>query len=197
MTAATNTFAASSPESTADPADFVLHLSAAGADDVRRSGAKAGRLAQLTRAGFAVPRGFVITSAAAQAFARTNGFSAATLAEHVREGAMPPDVETGIRRALEAFGDVPVAVRSSSAAEDQAGASFAGLYESILDVSGPEAVLDAVRRVWASAHDARVRSYQADAAGCAAMSVLVQEMVRADAAGVAFSADPVTGDRDV
>ena len=110
---------------------------------------------------------------------------------------MPSTVEADIRRALEAFGDTPVAVRSSSAAEDLASASFAGLYESILDVSGPEAVLDAVRQVWASAHDARVRSYQADAAGCVAMSVLVQEMVRADVAGVAFSADPVTGDRDV
>ena len=57
MTAATDTSAASRPDPTADPADLVLHLGAAGADDARRSGAKAGRLAQLTRAGFAVPRG--------------------------------------------------------------------------------------------------------------------------------------------
>ena len=48
-------------------------------------------------------------------------------------------------------------------------------------------MLDAVRCVWASAHDARIRSYHADAAGCAAMSVLVQAMVRADATEVAFS----------
>ena len=197
MTPVTNTPASSPSETTVEPADLVLHLTADGADDVRLSGAKAGRLAQLTRAGFAVPRGFVISSAAAQAFARMNGITASTPADHGRGAAIPPDVETRIRRALEAFGDMPVAVRSSSAAEDLASASFAGVYESILDVSGPEAVLDAVRRVWASAHDARVRSYQADAAGCAAMSVLVQEMVRADVAGVAFSADPVTGDRDV
>ena len=138
----------------------------------------------------------MITSAAAQAFARTNGITASTPAERVRGAAIPPDIEAEIRRALEAFEDTPVAVRSSSVAEDLASASFAGVYESILEVSGIEEVLNAVRCVWASAHDARVRSYQVDAAGCAAMSVLVQAMVRADAAGVAFSADPVTGDRD-
>ena len=82
-------------------------------------------------------------------------------------------------------------------AEDLADASFAGLYESILDVRGEAAVLDAVRQVWASAHAPRVRGYHPDAAGCTSMAVLVQRMVPATAAGVAFTADPVSGARDV
>src|SRR6266540_1350550 len=97
--------------------------------------------------------------------------------------------------------DQRFAVRSSATSEDLAGASFAGQYETVLDV-GLDQVPEAVRHVLDSAASARVSAYRqahsqaavADPSG-SGMAVLVQVMVAADAAGVAFTANPVTGDR--
>jgi pyruvate,water dikinase len=93
------------------------------------------------------------------------------------------------------------AVRSSATAEDLARASFAGQYETVLDVP-PEELPEALRHVLESAASARVTAYRqarakaevADRSG-SGMAVLVQVMVPADAAGVAFTANPLTGDR--
>src|SRR5262249_55610984 len=94
----------------------------------------------------------------------------------------------------------PFAIRSSAVAEDLHDASFAGQYLTLLDVPGPDAVFEAVRRCVASASTARVKAY-AKAHNVewtrATIAVLIQEMVPADAAGVAFSADPRTGDNQV
>ena len=69
-----------------------------------------------------------------------------------REGwrTVPVDVATAVRAAYEALGSPPVAVRSSATAEDLPGAAFAGQQDTYLDVSGPDAVLEAVRGCWAS-----------------------------------------------
>jgi rifampicin phosphotransferase len=148
-------------------------------------GTKAASLARLTGAGFPVPAGVVVTAAAAdwdQAYGQLHA-EAAELGGH-----------RGQR----------FAVRSSASAEDLAGASFAGQYETVLDV-GLDELPDAVRQVLDSAASARVAAYRqahaqpapADPPGPAAgMAVLVQVMVPADAAGVAFTANPLTGDRD-
>jgi pyruvate,water dikinase len=85
-----------------------------------------------------------------------------------------------------------VAVRSSGVAEDLADASFAGQYETVLAVRGADAVLDAARRCVASASHERAAAYGGEHAP---MAVLVQCMVPATAAGVAFSANPLTGER--
>jgi len=100
--------------------------------------------------------------------------------------------------------DQRFAVRSSASAEDLAGASFAGQYETVLDV-GLDELAEAVRRVVDSAASGRVAAYRqahpqaapADPPGSGGgMAVLVQVMVPADAAGVAFTANPLTGARD-
>ena len=153
-------------------------------------GTKAANLARLAGAGFPVPAGVVVTAAAAadwdQAYTQLRAAAA----------------ELGGR-------DQRFAVRSSAAAEDLAGASFAGQYETVLDV-GLDELPQAVRQVVDSAASARVAAYRqahpeagstaapaADPSGSGAgMAVLVQVMVPADAAGVAFSANPLTGDRD-
>ena len=98
-----------------------------------------------------------------------------------------------IAAALARLGDGPVAVRSSGLAEDLPDASFAGQYDTLLNVRGAEAVLDAAAACVKSAHDGRIESY-----GYAArpMAVLVQRMVEAEVSGVAFSANPLTGNRD-
>ena len=136
-------------------------------------GSKAHALSVLAAAGLAVPDGFVITTAALDAWP-----------------ALTPQIRAAARR----LGAARYAVRSSAVAEDLACASFAGQYDTVLDVGG-EDLPAAARRVVASARGQRVASYRS-APGGGAMAVLVQVMVAADAAGVAFSANPLTGRRD-
>ena len=92
-----------------------------------------------------------------------------------------------------------VAVRSSATAEDLPEAAFAGQQETFLGVSGEAALLDAVRRCWASLWSDRAVSYR-EQHGLAQvpvkLAVIVQRMVAADVAGVMFTANPVTGARD-
>jgi pyruvate,water dikinase len=105
-------------------------------------------------------------------------------------------------RILEAYrelGGSEVAVRSSGTAEDLASASFAGQHDTFLNVSGPDALLDAVRACWASLWSPRAVAYrrQRDWEDTAlALALVVQEMVPAEWSGVLLTADPVTGRRD-
>ncbi|MFH1183844.1 MAG: PEP/pyruvate-binding domain-containing protein [Chloroflexota bacterium] len=172
---------------------YVLALSDLTPDQVNRVGAKAANLGELLRAGFPVPAGFVLTTQAFERFLREAGSST----QELEDATLPPELEASLRRLLAEFGGDPMAVRSSAVAEDLPGASYAGQYETVLDVRGFEGLAGAVRRCWASAFSERVADYQLakgqDHNG--GMAVLVQRMVQADAAGVAFSANPVTGDR--
>ncbi len=133
------------------------------------AGAKAASLAALARAGFPVPEGWVI----------------------------PAGTQPDFDELVELIGDGAVAVRSSGIAEDLADASFAGMYETVLNVSGAKPLEDAFLRCLESAGGDRAVRYRGEKTGTneARMGVLVQRMVAADAAGVAFSANPVTGDR--
>ncbi|MFZ6028142.1 MAG: PEP/pyruvate-binding domain-containing protein [Chloroflexota bacterium] len=91
-----------------------------------------------------------------------------------------------------------VAVRSSATAEDLPDASFAGQQETYLNICGPEAVLEATRKCWASLWTARAIGYRARQGidpGSVALAVVVQELVFADAAGILFTANPVNGKR--
>ena len=135
-------------------------------------GAKAEGLRRLASAGLPVPLGSVITARIAD-----------DEIDHVAE-------EIAAR-----FTGELVAVRSSGSREDSADASFAGQFDTILNVvASREAIAEAVRRVRLSATKSGVATY-ADAT--IAMSVLVMPMVDADVAGVAFTLDPVTGERVV
>ena len=92
-----------------------------------------------------------------------------------------------------------VAVRSSATGEDGDEASFAGQHETILDVAGVDNVVDAIVECWRSAGNERVTAYRREKGIDAAVSVavLVQRMVDADIAAIAFGVDPVSRDRDV
>jgi len=157
-------------------------------------GAKAYNLARLVRGGFDVPPAIVVTAAA---FARW------TLVDRLpdpgsSDAPIPPDVEQEILAAVATLRDGPLAVRSSATAEDLAEASFAGQYETTLGVRGRESILAALERCWSSSFNERVEAYHGTSRERrAAMAVLIQELVPADAAGVAFTADPVSGDRSV
>jgi pyruvate,water dikinase len=91
------------------------------------------------------------------------------------------------------------AVRSSAVDEDGAVASFAGQHESYLNVAGPEAIVQAIARCWQSARSERALDYrrqQGLSLERLRLAVLVQQLVAADVSAVAFSANPVTGDRE-
>ncbi|MEV5503890.1 PEP/pyruvate-binding domain-containing protein [Nonomuraea fuscirosea] len=177
------------------------------AADLATAGGKGASLARLTRAGLPVPGGFHVTTAAYRAFvagfqdeilraaAADPGSIPALFAAHE----VPGPIAGEILRAYEALGrDVPVAVRSSATAEDLPDMSFAGQQDTYLNIRG-DALLDAVRRCWASLWNPRAIAYR-DTNGVphddVALAVVVQELVDADAAGVMFTADPVTGARD-
>ncbi len=152
-------------------------------------GAQLGRLTGLR--GIDVPPGFVVTTAAYQ---RAVAADQAALP-------MPDDVASAIRAAVAELGtEEAYAVRSSAMSEDAADASYAGQHDSFLDVVGVEAVLDHVRRCWASLSTDRAMAYREERGGgrgAAEMAVIVQRMVPADAAGVLFTADPISGNRTV
>jgi pyruvate,water dikinase len=157
-----------------DASRAVLDLAQAAAATRAEVGAKAGVLAELAVAGLPVPPGVVVTGGAPG----TVGWDSFLV-----------EAATGLGRSR-------FAVRSSGAAEDLPGASYAGLYETYLDVP-VEGLADAVRRCFAAAGTERVTAYQQrHGGGSAAMAVLVQVMVDPVAAGVAFTAHPVTGARD-
>ncbi len=160
------------------------------------AGSKASALARLAARGFPVPRGFVVTTEAFDAFLTCNALGDSASEREVEACKLPTPVVDAITNALGALGDGPVAVRSSAEAEDLGDASFAGQYETVLDVRGADAVCQAVVRCFASLYAERVRAYRG-AKPAGRMAVLVQRMVAARAAGVAFTADPATGERNV
>jgi pyruvate,water dikinase len=138
-------------------------------------GDKAVRLGQLRAAGLPVPDGACLSTAA---LGRLDD----------------PALYEAIARAVSRLGD-PLAVRSSAVGEDGVAASFAGVHESRLGVSGAPAVLDALREVAASVRSPAAAAYRARRGIAAApcMAALVQRMIPADVAGVAFTRHPVTG----
>ncbi|MDQ0827441.1 phosphohistidine swiveling domain-containing protein [Arthrobacter sp. B2I5] len=117
----------------------------------------------------------------------------------IRAIPLPPAVSRAVEGAYAALGpDVPVAVRSSATAEDLPFASFAGQQDTYLNVIGVPALLEAVRACWASLWTDRATAYRASLGiepASVALAVVVQRMVDADAAGVMFTANPLTGRR--
>ncbi|MCH2485141.1 MAG: PEP/pyruvate-binding domain-containing protein, partial [Gammaproteobacteria bacterium] len=118
---------------------------------------------------------------------------------------LPNELELSLTAAYRALAgteenpEIPVAVRSSASGEDSKEASFAGQYESFLNIQGPKPLVNAVRQVWASLFSERAMRYRRRSGipfGETPMAVIVMSMVPAHCAGVAFSADPVTGKQD-
>lgn len=210
-----------SPGHTDSPDALVLPLASLNRTLLPLVGGKAAQLGQLIRAGFAVPAGFCVTTiayarvaASAELEMRLSALSTvpptdtarqAELATAVRtailQASVPSDITAAITEAYQALGQrepVWVAVRSSATAEDLADASFAGQQETFLNMVGAEAVLDAVRRCWASLWTDRAVSYRAQHGidpHTVRLAVVVQRMVDAQVAGVLFTANPLTGKR--
>lgn len=167
------------PEAHTNAQPTLPQLSELDGDTILLSGGKAATLARLSARGFRIPLGFVVTKNALDQ--------------------LHTALDAALRDAVDRLGRGPFAVRSSAAAEDLPDASYAGLYETYLNIDSA-GLADAVRRCFASAASARVTAYHtaraSDAPVPAGMAVLVQQMIDPAAAGVAFTANPVTGNRD-
>src|SRR4051794_9975621 len=188
-----------------------------GRADVAAAGGKGASLARLARAGLPVPDGFHVTTAAYRSFLQAHGLQEGILAQLEHDDAqasaaiarlfaahpLPPEAAAAIRTAYARLGGPggsgpPVAVRSSATTEDLPGLSAAGQQDTFLGIVGAENVLAAVRRCWASLWTGRAIAYRRRhgiGPDRTATAVVVQLMVPADAAGVLFTADPLTGAR--
>ena len=184
-------------------------------------GGKGRSLAKMANAGFHVPGGFLVTTAAYRGFVTDNNLQDQILGlakPAVVEGrasfeqpstgiqtlfadiGLAPEVTAEIRQAYEALdGQPPVAVRSSANAEDLPGLSFAGQQETFLNVTGTDAVVAAVKNCWASLWTAQAISYRHQNGidqDSVAMAVVVQVMVPSEVSGILFTANPATGERN-
>jgi pyruvate,water dikinase len=180
---------------------LVRRIGEVSAADVDAAGGKGASLGELMRTGLPVPDGFILTTEAYSVAARAlrlDPREPAAAAERLRTSELPDAVAAATCEAYAALGRGPVAVRSSATAEDLPTASFAGQQDTYLDVVGDEAMLDAVRRCWASLWNERAVAYRRTHAvddSAVRIAVVVQRMVDASVAGVLFTADPVTGRR--
>jgi rifampicin phosphotransferase len=188
--------------------EFVAPLGAFGRSDLASAGGKGANLGELIRAGLPVPDGFVVTTDAYAEMVRTSGppidehptdDDGGSIRARFEAAEVPGAIAAAVAKAYAELGGGPVAVRSSATAEDLPGAAFAGQQDTYLNVLGEPAVLAAVRSCWASLWTDRAIAYRRGRgieSGEVRIAVVVQRMVQAETAGVMFTADPVSGDRE-
>jgi pyruvate,water dikinase len=193
--------------------DLILPLAGLHRDQLALVGGKAANLGEMISAGLPVPPGFCVTTHAYARVAADAGLDTLlaeaqtlennALAEAARtrllNTQLPPKITAALLQAYQQLGDTtPVAVRSSATAEDLPGASFAGQQDTYLNIVGPDALLDAVLRCFASLWSDRAVSYRSSLKidqRTVRLAVVVQTMVDSTVAGVLFTANPLTGKR--
>ncbi|MBF0119363.1 MAG: PEP/pyruvate-binding domain-containing protein [Desulfobacterales bacterium] len=186
--------------------------------DVSTAGGKGSFLGELTHCGVLVPPGFVVLTNAFSYFLDSQGLSTqindALIAmrhgkvsaenvsnkifSQIMKSTIPNDIVSEIVREHEALGAKLVAVRSSATAEDHAEHSWAGQLESYLNVT-TETLLFQVKKCWASLFSQRAIAYRfrdTDNIEAIEVAVVIQKMINPEVAGIAFSVDPVTENRD-
>ena len=188
-------------------------------EDLSTAGGKGANLGEMAAAGLPVPPGFVITTKACMDFFEANDINARiaselagldpedtaalsraaeTLMQLVISGTIPAALQAEIEERYSALSTIPmrVAVRSSATAEDTAQFSFAGMFESFLNVRGATSLLDTVKRCWASAFGARVLFYRLKQGmpGEMLVAVIIQKMIDSEKSGVIFTTDPASRD---
>ncbi len=184
------------------------------------AGGKGANLGELSNLGFAVPPGFIITTAAYDVLLQESGgyarlqnllsslnvddaASVAEISQQIhdlfQQITIPTQITHEILNSYQQLHNGPVAVRSSATAEDLPEAAFAGQQETFLNVLGEQALMEAVRACWMSLWSERAILYRARQKvdqTTVKLAVVVQEMALADVAGVMFTANPVNGARD-
>ncbi|MFW9992312.1 MAG: PEP/pyruvate-binding domain-containing protein [Candidatus Odinarchaeota archaeon] len=164
---------------------FICLFSELPGDSQHKAGGKGGTLARLFQAGYPVPNGFIILP---DAFEGNELLSVAWM-----------EVQKELNRLRKKNNNIRFAIRSSAKAEDSSKASFAGEFETVLDVSTDDEVRSAIQAVRKSRLEERVKTYS-EVKGIATahdMAVVIQQLIQSDISGVLFTADPVTGNRMV
>jgi pyruvate,water dikinase len=189
-------------------------------EDLSSAGVKGANLGEMLKAGLPVPGGFVLLAESCKCFVKANkiDIEIENFLNEVDEdphknteeaylkiqkmfinGDIPSDVLGDIDTAYEAIGNPAAAVRSSAAAEDLPGASFAGQYDTYLNVKGKDELHHYVKKCWASLWNSRGLSYRTkqniDITGLG-HGVVVQKLIHAEKSGVLFTANPINGRRD-
>ena len=199
---------------------YTIPISQLTKTDIPTAGGKGANLGELIKAGLPVPPGFVLTTAAYDAFVREHGLqpqiielattvsavdpqviedASKRIARLFTDAEIPDAIAGDLLAAYRVLGDVSVAVRSSATAEDLPTASFAGQQDSFLNIQGEDTLLEAVKRCWASLWTARAIAYrlrQGIDPATVSLAVVVQELIPADSVGILFTANPLDGERD-
>lgn len=189
-------------------------------NDIPLVGGKGANLGEMTNAGIPVPQGFIVTAATYFDFIEKSGLTdkirtlleplnvhdskqlqgiAAKIQELITDADMPPETAVEIERAYIKMGKGLVAVRSSATAEDLPEASFAGQQATFLNVQGEKKVVIAVQECWASLFGARAIFYRQEQGFehfKVGIAVPVQKMVQSEAAGVMFTIEPTSSNRE-
>ena len=202
--------------------DYVRDISTLRLTDAEEAGGKGANMGELVAANLPVPPGFVLMRECYLDSMRAGGVDAELSSLHcealrtvadtsnlselcerlqglVQKAGIADAVRDPLLAAYRGLGpDVVVAVRSSATGEDGSDASFAGMNATITNVSGEDALIDALQRCWMSLFSPRVITYRAsrDFTADPAMAVVVQQMIASEKSGVAFTADPSTGAQD-
>ncbi len=200
------------PKTNSSP--YIVELDTPQSLDSSIVGSKAASVADLIKQGATVPAGFVVPAALFTEFTApvaadiskilesvdieivSSAFEAADAIAELLSATSTPGGLTEAINARVSHTPTGLAVRSSATAEDIAGASFAGMYDTFLDSTDAESVMNRVRDVWGSYYTGRAISYrqrQGIPHESGSMAVLVMELVNAEAGGVLFTRDPRDG----
>src|SRR3989344_3606055 len=203
---------------------FVVWFGDVDKDDVSLVGGKGANLGEMTKAGFPVPPGFIVTAQAYTHFLDVTGIRASieralqgldvgnsnaldkvskTVMSLVTRAQFPQEIANEITSAYFTLDQgllkhANVAVRSSATAEDSPEASFAGQQETFLNVYGESNLIEKIKDAWASLFTARAIFYRATNKFDhfkVAIAIPVQRMVESEASGIMFTIDPVTNDK--
>jgi pyruvate,water dikinase len=196
---------------------WIVPLAQVVEEDRPRVGGKCYALAMMARDGFKIPEAVCVTTHAYDQYVGSSGLRERILLELSRKDfkdmrweeiwdaalrirsmflnkPMAGDLHISLKAFLQnRFGEGPVVVRSSAPGEDSAGASFAGLHESYVNIRGGEAILEHIRLVWASLWSDAALLYRQELGldvARSSMAVLVQEIIVGERSGVAFSTNP-------
>jgi len=199
---------------------YVMLLENTSKEDLPGVGGKGANLGEMIKAGLSVPGGFVVLTGAYKQFIAENSLEKKIselltgLEDHnieqieeaskrIKElfvaGEIPGDVLAEIKDIYRALDSPTVAVRSSATAEDLPGTSFAGQYDTYLNITGHEELYQSIKKCWASLWNSRALSYrlkQGIESKELAHGVVVQELINAEKSGILFTANPVNGRRD-
>ena len=203
----------------ADSAHHILWFNQIDKEDVSLVGGKGANLGEITKAGFNVPVGFVVTSHAYYDFIRENNLSIKIkhllssanfddsksleqVSKHIKnvinKGTLSKDLVNEILSAYKKLGEPLVAVRSSATAEDLANASFAGQQETFLNIKGDAVLIEKIKEGWASLFNTRAIFYRHQQKFDhikTGIALVIQKMIESEKSGVMFTIDPVTNDK--